>query len=151
MRPAADELLGMMAQTLLVELAPALPDEYRQRGAQLLGMLLLMAVEEWDRTADRLVEENWEIRRLFGEAMACALEPSLRERVAREAETASGPGSLRLRQLQEQNDRLRALLIEVHADLEERPRDDHARRLIDGIWEELRASTRRRALSAAPF
>jgi hypothetical protein len=150
MRPAADELLGMMAQTLLVELAPALPDEYRQRGAQLLGMLLLMAVEEWDRTADRLVEENREVRRLFREAMAL-LGPSLRERVAREAEAESGPGSLRLRHLQEQNDRLRALLIDVHAALEEQPETAARKRVDDAIWEELRASTRRRALSAAPF
>jgi hypothetical protein len=57
---------------------------------------------------------------------------------------------VRISDLNRSNDRLRRLLIELHAHLEEIDTET-ARRIETAIWEELRVSTERRALSLAPF
>jgi hypothetical protein len=58
--------------------------------------------------------------------------------------------SLRIGDLNAANDRLRALLIELHAFVEDRG-EEWARRIDGAIWAELRASARRRAISFYPF
>jgi hypothetical protein len=156
MRPTPDQMLGFMAQTLLLEIGPAVADDYGQRGAQILGMLLTMVAgmlltmvaEEWDRGAERLVEENAALRGLFAEAAPHAADAALRERLERAA--SSREGSLRLSALNRANDELRGLLIDLHAHLESLE-TDAAAALIEQIWRELRTSTERRALTAAPF
>jgi len=49
--------------------------------------------------------------------------------------------------LQGINDRLRAILVDVHAAIEETP-GEGARAMEERIWEELRESTRRRHVEA---
>jgi hypothetical protein len=148
MRPTPDQMLGLMAQTLLLEIGPAVADDYGQRGTQILGMLLTMVAEEWDRGAERLVEENAALRTLFDEAAPHAADAALRERLERAA--SSRDTSLRLSALNRANDELRALLIDLHSHLESLE-TEAAAALIEQIWQELRASTERRALTAAPF
>jgi hypothetical protein len=135
MKPEVDLMLQLIAASLMTEIAPKISDDYTQRNSMLTAMLLQSASEEWDRAAARRVEENGALRRLFAEVAPEIGDPGLRTRL----ETASGEEgeSLRISDLNRSNDRLRTLLIELHAHLE--------------IWQELRVSTERRALSLAPF
>lgn len=148
MKPDVDLTLQLIATSLMTEMAPKISDDYTQRNGMLTAMLLQIAAEEWDRAAARRVEENGAMRRLFAEAAAEVRDPGLRARL----ETASGEGeeSLRIADLDRSNAGLRALLIELHAHLEEIDTET-ARRIEAEIWRELRVSTERRAVSVAPF
>jgi hypothetical protein len=89
-------------------------------------MILGVAAEMWDRTAQILVEENRAVRALLGE-------------------TGDDP-DLRLSVLEAENNRLRGALIEAHAAAEASGDETRA----EAIWAELVASTERRKLSTAP-
>jgi FKBP-type peptidyl-prolyl cis-trans isomerase (trigger factor) len=148
MKPDVDVTLQLIAASLMTEMAPKIADDYTQRNGMLTAMLLQIAAEEWDRAAARRVEENGAMRRLFAEAAAEVRDRELRARL----ETASGEEeeSLRIADLDRSNAGLRALLIELHAHLEEID-TEAARRIEAEIWRELRVSTERRAVSVAPF
>jgi hypothetical protein len=148
MKPDVEVTLQLIAASLLTEIAPKISDDYTMRNSALAAMLLQIAAEEWDRAAARRVEENRAMRRLFAEAAPEIDDADLRARL----EAASGEEDERLRisDLNRSNDRLRALLIELHAHLEEID-SDTARRIEAAIWQELRVSTERRAVSVAPF
>ncbi|MEJ5222041.1 MAG: hypothetical protein WHT63_08555, partial [Tepidiforma sp.] len=97
--------------------------------------------------ADRLVTENRIVRDLL--AAGCnllgdAVPPSVPEALA-----APAAPSLRVSDLQRENDLLRAALIDLHAAVEQTP-GPAARDLDERIWAELVESTRRRHLSARP-
>ena len=130
-REQFDEILGMLAGEHPFEMARA------------PRPLVL-----WDRAADRRVEENRALRRLFVQVAPEIDDPGLRARL--EAASGEEEESLRISDLNRSNDRLRTLLIELHADVEEID-TEIARRIEAAIWEELRVSTERRALSLAPF
>jgi hypothetical protein len=128
--------------------APLIPVEYAQKNTQLAAMLLMATVEEWDRSVERRVEENRALRALFRDALPRVADPDLCERLE---EAAADPGlPLRVSAQGPENDRLRALLIELHAHVEELDSAE-ARRLEDAIWDELRRSTERRRLTISPF
>jgi hypothetical protein len=147
-KPDVDQTLRALAQTLLVEIAPQVRLKYEQNMAEVSAALLLAAAEEWDRAAERRVEENRALRRLFQDAAPKVADPSLRERLE---ESGRGcEGSLQIRALDRENDRLRALLIELHTYVEQH-RDSESAQIEREIWEELRTSTRRRALSFWPL
>ena len=148
MKPDVDLTLQFIAASLITEIAPQISDDYTQRNSMLTAMLLQIAAEEWDRAAARRVEENGALRRLFAEVAPEIGDPGLRTRL----ETASGEEeeSLRISDLNRSNDRLRTLLIELHAHVEEIDTET-ARRIEAAIWRELRVSTERRAVSVAPF
>ena len=88
------------------------------------------------------------LRRLFAEVAPEIGDPDLRGRL--EAASGEEDGSLRISDLNRSNDGLRTLLIELHAHVEEID-TEAARRIEAAIWQELRVSTERRALSLAPF
>jgi hypothetical protein len=148
MKPDVDLMLQLIAASLMTEIAPKISDDYTQRNSMLTAMLLQNAAEEWDRAAARRVEENGALRRLFAEVAPEIGDPGLRARL--EAASGEEEESLRISDLNRSNDRLRTLLIELHAHLEEID-SDTARRIEATIWQELRVSTERRALSLAPF
>jgi len=148
MKPDVDVTLQLIAASLMTEVAPKISDDYIQRNSMLTAMLLQIAAEEWDRAAARRVEENDAMRRLFAEAAPEIEDRDLRARL--EAASGEEEESLRISDLNRSNDRLRTLLIELHAHLEEID-SDTARRIEAAIWQELRVSTERRALSLAPF
>lgn len=148
MKPDVQEVLGQLAQTLIADIGPRIGDAYGQSSAAIIGMLLSAAAEEWDRAAAWRVEENTVLRALFRDADAAVEDERLRERLA-EAASGRDPG-LRIGELARANDALRSLLIELHAHVEALG-SPAARALEEQIWEELRASTERRALSIAPF
>jgi FKBP-type peptidyl-prolyl cis-trans isomerase (trigger factor) len=148
MKPDVELTLQLIAASLMTEVAPKISDDYTQRNSMLTAMLLQIAAEEWDRAAARRVEENGVLRRLFAEAATEVEDRELRARL--EAASGEEEESVRISDLNRSNDRLRTLLIELHAHLEEID-TEAARRIEAAIWEELRVSTERRAVSVAPF
>jgi hypothetical protein len=148
MKPDVDVTLQLIAASLMTEIAPKISDDYTARNSMLTMMLLQCAAEEWDRAAARRVEENRAMRRLFAEAAPEIDDPDLRGRL--EAASGEEDEGLRISELNRGNDRLRTLLIELHAQVEEAG-SEAARRIEAAIWEELRVSCERRALSVAPF
>ena len=148
MKPDVDLTLQLIAASLMSEVAPKISDDYTQRNSMLTAMLLQIAAEEWDRAAARRVEENGAVRRLFAEAAREIEDRELRARL--EAASEEAEESVRISDLNRSSDGLRGLLIELHAHLEEID-SENARRIEAAIWEELRVSTERRAVSVAPF
>ncbi|HSD11783.1 MAG TPA: hypothetical protein VLF14_12390, partial [Candidatus Binatia bacterium] len=102
----------------------------------------------YDRAAHVRAEENEAMRRIFRDAASSVFDVGLRARL--EVAAAERDASLRVSDLNTANDRLRALLIELHALVETRE-ESWARRTNRAIWEELRESARRRAISLWPL
>ncbi len=148
MKPELPRTLQGLAGTLLAELAPRLADDYTQKNAAVVAGLLLVAAEEWDRAAERRVAEHEALRRLFAEAAPSVENAPLRERL-QQAAGGRDPG-LRISLLEQENARLRGLLVELHEHLEGRS-DAAARALEDRVWAELRAEVERRAIGFWPL
>jgi hypothetical protein len=123
MTPEVPSVLAELAQLVLRNAAPDVPDGERANALGLSSMLLVVAAEVWDGAAENLVQEN--------RALAALLDDTATE------------SDLRLSALRVENARLRGLLIEAHIAAEQV--GDAARE--DAIWAELRASTERRKLS----
>ena len=148
MKPDVDRFLEVAAAHLMMKTAPALGTGYEQASAMGLGALLLAAREENDRAAARRVEENAALRALFGEAEGVVQNAQLRTRLSEAA--SSHEESLLVSELEAANGVLRALLIELHAHVEELEGPE-ASRIEVAIWHELTLSTERRKLSLGPF
>jgi len=147
-KPDVDKLLEVAAGHLMTRLAPALGAGYEQSNTAALGVLLLALREEVERGAQRRVQENHELRRLFRKAAPAIADAGLRERLV--AAAATHDTSLAVSDLERDNATLRGLLVELHVHVEELD-SPKARRLEDEIWRELAASTERRRLSIAVF
>jgi hypothetical protein len=125
---------------LLINVAPDTNTPFGQQTVNLAGALALMASEEAERAADRLVTEN----RIVREVLADGLELAADARAAVEAAlaTAQAPDLL-VSSLQAENDALRRGLIELHAAVESNETPGAAA-FNERIWAELVESTRRR-------
>jgi len=148
MTPNTRAILMDLAQRMGGLYAPDLKSPYLAGSAGLTAAVLMMAAEEGDRTAHRLVEENRAIRGLFKDAASLPTPADLAERLLN---LASGDdGDLRISALQAANDALRDALTDLHAFVETQS-GDAAAALNTAIWSELAASTRRRAFASASF
>ena len=123
MTPDVPSVLSELAQLLMRNAVPGVPDAERASALGLSAMLLGLSAEVWDSAAHNLVAENRALRTLLG--------------------LTGQDDDLRLSALRAENDRLRALLIT--AQIEAEASGDTARQ--DAIWAELRTSTERRKLS----
>jgi hypothetical protein len=141
-------LLQTMGGSLMAGSTLSPHEDYQQKTALVLGVLLMIAGEEGDRLVDRLVEENAALRALFARAGAVVPDAALGARL-NEAAAGSDP-SLRVSSLQPENHRLRALLIDLHARVEADP-SPAARALEEEIWRELVRSNERRSLTLTPL
>ena len=148
MKPEVDQVLRAALSTLLTEVAPALADAYVRANVEVIAALLAAAAEEYDRAAHVRVEENRSLRRIFAQYGRSVPEAGLRERLA--AAAVEEDPSLHVSDLNAGNDRLRALLIDLHA-LVENLDEEWARHANRAIWAELAASASRRALSVYPL
>ncbi len=119
---------------------------YGTMTVQLMSGLLMMLNQEFDRAAARLAEENAALLALFGDAAGTIGDAELVSAL-RAAATAPAP-TLHVSALRAANHTLRALLVRLHAHVEERD-DEPARALDARIWQELVASTQRRQLDLA--
>lgn len=143
MRPEPAQVLTTLALSSLLKVAPEVPSAYGQQIVGLSGAIELYLAQEWDRMPARLVDENAAVAALLGQALTVlgGAHPLA-------AALAGAPGALaypdyRVSTLQAANDRLRALLVDAHAAVEQAP-GDAARDLDEAIWAELAESTRRR-------
>ena len=148
MRPEPTRFLGVAAGHLMTKTAAALETGYEQSSVSVIGLMLTQLAEEFDRAAARRVEENRELRRIFSAAVAVVTSDDLREKLA-EAARGEDP-DLAVSALERNNCELRALLIDLHAHVEELD-SKTARSLEAEIWRELVASTERRRLGIGPF
>jgi len=147
MTPDARMVIGDFAGRIIQVLAPDLKSPYHYGTASLMTAVLGMMVEEWDRAADRLAEENTAIRALL--AQAAPLAPGgLSSRLGDLSKTADA--DLKVSTLQAANNALRAALIELQAWSEDQTGEAVAA-LNQAIWAELAKSTERRRFSATPF
>jgi hypothetical protein len=148
MKPDAQAVLAQTAQALMTVHAPQAAAPYYAAQLGMTAINIGMMVEEWERAAQRRVEENAAIRGLFGRAAGLGLEPGLAARLAGLA-TGAEP-DLRISTLEAANTTLRAALIDLQAAVETRA-DGPAQALNDAIWAELSASTVRRGFAGATF
>jgi hypothetical protein len=148
MTPNTRAILMDLAQRMGGIYAPDLKSAYLAGSAGLTAAVLMMAAEEGDRTAHRLVEENRAIRAILKEAANLPPPADLTERLGNLA--AGDDADLRISSLQAVNDALRAALTDLHAVVETQA-GEAAAALDAAIWSELSASTRRRAFASASF
>lgn len=137
-QPETAAVLDAHADRLLTRIAPLLTG-FDANSVAMIGAMLKMVAEDWDRAAAMLVEENRAIRALLRDAASFAGAHAL-------ADTTDD--DLHLSALQRSNDALRAALVDLHALAE--TRDDMAA-LNDAIWAELRRSVERRRVGLANF
>ncbi len=148
MTPNTRAVLMDLAQRMGGLYAPDMKSPYLAGSAGMTAALLMMAAEEGDRTAHRLVEENRAIRVLLNDAASLSPPANLAERLRN---LASGDDSdLRISALQPANDALRDALTDLHAFIETQA-GEAAAAINTAIWSELSASTRRRAFASASF
>lgn len=133
-------VLAALADDMLAY-SRALRDPYLQHNAFLSHTVLAALAQEVDGQAARLVDESTAIAAILRDAVPL-LPDGLSARVTA-AIAPERPPSLLLSALQARNDRLRALLIDVHAAVESMP-GPAAADLDARIWEEYRQSLRRR-------
>lgn len=123
MTPSVPSVLSELANLLMRNAMPDVPDAERASALGLSAMLLSLSAEVWDGAAHNLVEENRALRILL--------------------DRPGQDDDLHLSALRAENDRLRAQLIDAQIAAE--GSGDISRQ--DAIWAELRASTERRKLS----
>jgi hypothetical protein len=137
-------VLQGIAMTLATRTMGEVRTPFGQNDLSHAAGLLMMIAQEFDRAAARLVEENAAVLAILARAQSAIEEPGLQDRIARELGQIPGQ-DLHVSVLQAENDRLRALLIDVHAAVEGMAGAE-AEALDRLIWEELQESTRRRHL-----
>lgn len=136
-----DTRLHRVADALRERITPMLDDSFARETARLGGLLLTLTAEALDDAAALRVDENAGMRALFGEASAVVADSDLAAKLSDAAQTRDP--SLKLSQLDSENDRLRVLLVALHAQLEGQE-DAAARTLDQRIWAMLRDFEMRR-------
>jgi hypothetical protein len=130
MKLTIDNALHGIAELLRDRISPEIGDPFAAQMARLSCMLLTICANGVDDAAEIRVEENAAIRALLGDA-AELVEASLSTRLA-QAAISVDPG-LKIGVLDGENHRLRTLLVEAQADLEDRHSAD-ARAMDQRIW-----------------
>ena len=149
MRPDPSRVLGGVAATLSTAI---MVDAKTPFGAYLAGVaagLTGTLAVEIERIADRLYRENRALVELLANAtplLGNEMGSRIRSAVAEEAE----PPNILVSTLVAANDRLRFLLIELHAIVESQS-SEAARAMDERIWDELRESTRRRHIGIGAY
>lgn len=106
-----------VADMLQARIAPAIDDKFAGETARLADMLLRLNADWVDDAAAIRVAENAAIRSLFEEAGPVVSKSSLAARLAEAA--ASADPDLRISELDRESNRLRKLLAELHAHVEQ--------------------------------
>jgi hypothetical protein len=145
MNPEGDLILRLSMQRLATTIAPLVGQSFAQSQIGLVGFMLTLVAQEYERGADIRVSENGDIRALLGELASAIDDKDLRARA--EATAKEKDASLRISALNTSNYALRRLLIEVQAHLETEP---GARAAEQKIWALLRKIAGARLVSLAP-
>ncbi len=141
MRPEADAGLGYIAQRLATHIMPALGTEFDVADAGMIAMLLGAVAREYDRAAEIRCQDIEEMRGLFIDASDAlgheALAARLRSTATRQ------PESLHISAINRVHDEFSALLIELHARIEDDLADVYAKPLNRRIWQYYRNTAAR--------
>ena len=125
-----DNALHGIRELLADKVSPEVGDPFAAQMVRLAGLLLKISANAVDDAAEVRVEENRAIRSSLGQA-AALVGSDLAERWTLAAGSVD-PG-LKVSVLDEENHRLRCLLVEAQTALEEMP-SEAARRLDQQIW-----------------
>lgn len=131
MKLTLEASLQRIGQMLRERLAPELQSDFIAQSARLAGGLLNICANWVDDAAELRVMENAAIRALLGEA-ASVVSGEWSMRLA-EAARSADPG-LKISVLDAENHRLRALLAELHAEVETMA-DSNAKATDQRIWQ----------------
>lgn len=148
MKPEVGTVMQGFFGTLLGDIAPHLNAEYSMGNVGIMGMMMFMTAEEYDRAADIRAAENAEMRSLFSHAAALVADGALKAKLA--AAASEKDGSLRVTALNVRNAALAGLLIELQAHVETSDAS-WAPNLEARIWDYLVAATERRKLPLPSF
>jgi hypothetical protein len=140
MTPEADKILQISAGQIMAGLVPLLPDSYSQGSTAVLSFLILFSAQEYERAAETRVADNTDMRTVFRALAPIVGDGKLKQRL--EDAAAATDSSLLISALDKSNAHLRALLIELHAHLEEQT-GNAARAGEQRIWDILKASATR--------
>ena len=140
MKPGVDQILNTSAMQLMANVAPQLPAGYAQSSASLLGFMMMLSAQEYDRAADIRAAENADIRALFAEIAGAVKDAALKTKLEAAAKTEDG--SLKISALDTANYKMRRLLIEAQAHVESQGSPAAEKK----IWTVLRAAADRRVL-----
>ena len=136
-----ETLLHGVAATLRDRSAPAIEDSFAIEASRLAAMLITISANAVDDAAAARVWENAALRALFADAQP-AFGGDLARRLG-EAALSADPG-LKISELDRENARLRTILVELHAAVENAD-NDQACKLDARIWRLLRETEERRA------
>jgi hypothetical protein len=145
--PEGNKILSLSMQRLAGEIAPMLGNAFAQGQVGLIGFMLTLVANEYERGADLRANENREMRELFSDAARDVRSVSLKSKLELAAATADT--SLRISALNQTNWELRRLLIELHAHVETQTSDE-ARQLERTIWVLLRHLADARMVKLGP-
>ena len=143
MKPDVDQILGISAGQLTGALAPLLPGTYEMGSASLLGIMMLLSAQEYDRAADIRVAENTDMRSLFRQCVSVIDDATLKSKLLHASQTRDN--SLKISMLNSENVELRRVLIALQSHCEDKGLRDIERL----IWDVLKASAERRLLKLA--
>lgn len=138
MKPEVDQILSLSAAQLMGSLVPQLPAGYAQGSASVLGVMLMLSAQEYDRAAAIRVAENADMRALFRAAAADISDGELRSALLGAAD--SHDAALTISALDAANAELRRVLIRLQIHAEERG----LKAIEARIWAVLKASAERR-------
>ena len=128
---SAETCLRGVIEALQNRISPSLSDRFAGEVARLASLVLTITANGIDDAAAVRVAENSCIRTLFQEVEGFVSEIGLASRL-QQAWRAPASG-LKLSELDDENARLRALLVELHVNAEGQP-GDHARAICSRIW-----------------
>jgi hypothetical protein len=117
MKPSPEMVLNQAFGKLAMEIGPALPPGYSQGSVTTMGVLLLMAGQEFNRAADIRAKENAAMRSLFAE-QAGVVPGELGARLR--AEAATTDADLTVATLDKSNASLKTVLIALQVYAEDR-------------------------------
>ncbi len=140
MSPEVGMILGLSAQKLAAGVGEH-GAAFAAGQSALLGLMLNMSAQEYDRAADIRFAENADMRALFAELAPNVGDAGLRAQLT--ATAATKDTSLAITALNAANAELRRLLIALQVHIEEH--GDHAAQ--KRIWDALNAMASRRVVS----
>ncbi len=135
-------VLESLAEALRDQVGPHVQVDFAGDVLRIAQLLIQISGRASDDAAALRVAENARIRALFAEAAQLDCEQDLARRIAAAAQSRD-PG-LKISELDAETGRLRRLLVELHAWLEEQE-GAATRRLDQAIWRSLREAEMARA------
>ncbi len=141
MKPDNEVLLRSMAQALAGDIIPQIPTSYGRADAALMVEILLAVAGDLEGAASRIFEENRALRTMFSKAFETVKDERLKKQLLQASETSDD--DIRISSLEESNQKLSALLIELHEHVEGKA-EEEIRGIEMEVWKFLSARTMNR-------